>query len=266
MKIGITERGDAGLDFTWYEKLKKKGFYGFYYDGAVLITKDANPQFQQKVFTLLEQGFKNIIIHFTCTGWGGTAMEPNVPAYGTQIQQMRDIIEQGFPLQNCVLRIDPIIPTTEGLQKATSVLSHPFIRNQASKLRFRISILDRYQHVCNRINPILNTSYSAERNFYPNNYERQRVLHFLQQYHLDYQFEVCTEPLFIKEAKHKKIYNIQECGCISEKDIQQFGLINSSAPNYPPQRRGCLCLNCKSELLEHRKRCEHQCAYCYWHD
>lgn len=103
MKIGITERGDAGLDFTWYEKLKKKGFYGFYYDGAILITKDANPQFQQKVFALLEQGFKNIIIHFTCTGWGGTAMEPNVPTYGTQIQQMRNMIEQGFPIQNCVL-------------------------------------------------------------------------------------------------------------------------------------------------------------------
>lgn len=37
MKIGITERGDAGIDFSWFDKLMEPGRTGF--DGAVLITK-----------------------------------------------------------------------------------------------------------------------------------------------------------------------------------------------------------------------------------
>lgn len=65
MKIGITERGDAGLNLDWFEKLVQKSFYGFNFKGAVLITKNANNRFQHKVFYLMQQvGFPNIVIHF----------------------------------------------------------------------------------------------------------------------------------------------------------------------------------------------------------
>lgn len=42
LKIGITERGDAGLDFTWAQSLINHKV-----DGAILITKNINPTFTQ---------------------------------------------------------------------------------------------------------------------------------------------------------------------------------------------------------------------------
>lgn len=78
-KIGITERDDAGLDLSWADILKTND-----YAGAVLITKNANPAFQNNVWELWNQSFKNIIIHFTCTGWGNTEMEPFVPTPESQ--------------------------------------------------------------------------------------------------------------------------------------------------------------------------------------
>lgn len=40
MKIGITERGDPSIDFTWTKKLDKV-------DGAILITKNLTGQLPQ---------------------------------------------------------------------------------------------------------------------------------------------------------------------------------------------------------------------------
>ena len=45
MRIGITERGDAGIDFMWEKKLSAV-------DGAILITKSLNKTFLQKVLAL----------------------------------------------------------------------------------------------------------------------------------------------------------------------------------------------------------------------
>lgn len=42
MKIGITEYGDAGVDFRWENKLKE-------IDGVILITKNLNDTFIKKV-------------------------------------------------------------------------------------------------------------------------------------------------------------------------------------------------------------------------
>ena len=75
MKIGVTERGDAGIDFTWVNKLKNRTV-----DGAILITKNVNDTFIKNVMDLYKNGFTQIIVHCTCTGHGRTIIEPNVPA------------------------------------------------------------------------------------------------------------------------------------------------------------------------------------------
>lgn len=81
LKIGITERGDAGIDFSWYDKIKQE-----LVGGAILITKNVNKEFAHKVLDLYEEGFK-IIVHCTCTGYGGTALEPNVPDFWGTIKR-----------------------------------------------------------------------------------------------------------------------------------------------------------------------------------
>ena len=67
-KIGATDGGDAGLDLSWKEKLSSV-------DGAVLITKRVTPKLIEAVRNL-----PNVIVHATCTGYGSTVLEPNVPA------------------------------------------------------------------------------------------------------------------------------------------------------------------------------------------
>lgn len=56
MRIGITERGDAGLDFAWVDKIKNNKV-----DAAVLITKNLNDKFINTALSLHEEGHKFII-------------------------------------------------------------------------------------------------------------------------------------------------------------------------------------------------------------
>ena len=56
MKIGVTERGDAGIDFSWYDKLDTVS-------GAIIITKKISDAFIDKILT----ASKPIILHCTCT-------------------------------------------------------------------------------------------------------------------------------------------------------------------------------------------------------
>ena len=45
MYIGITERGDAGIDFSWVKQLQTNPAF----QGAILITKNCNEQFQKEI-------------------------------------------------------------------------------------------------------------------------------------------------------------------------------------------------------------------------
>lgn len=66
-KIGITEAGDAGIDLSWAKKMDTV-------DGAVVVTKAITSGFIQKVLEYKDK----LVVHVTCTGYGGTILEPNV--------------------------------------------------------------------------------------------------------------------------------------------------------------------------------------------
>lgn len=248
--IGITERGDAGLDLSWANLNKEK------FDGIVLITKNATKQFQEKVFELINSGFKNIIIHFTCTGCGNTKIEPFVPSPTEQLKRMHVMIDNGFPVSHCVLRIDPIIPTEEGIRKFHSVMKSDFVKNNPT-LRIRISILDKYEHIRGDLNRILHTSYD-ESSFFPSNSEIQLVKNALEQYP-ERIFETCAEKYLTQRTA-----NCVAVGCISRKDYEIFGIDPESVDQSAYTRNQCLCLASKKELLKNKKKCPHQCVYCYW--
>lgn len=248
MKIGITERGDAGLDLSWEEKLS-------YVDGAVLITKQVTSGFQKAV---LRQE-KPLIVHATCTGWGGTFMEPYVPGLKKQMEAVRQLIEQGFSASHVVIRIDPIIPNTGGI-RAFLYAMEAFERTvkPLGVSRVRISILDEYPHVRKRfathgIEPI----YGGK--LYPRKEQVMEVAKAVAKYP-DITFEACAEPNLVKICS-----NVVEQGCISTMDLALMGLSMSEQMAENPQgRKGCHCLSCKTELLENKCRCSHKCEYCYW--
>lgn len=272
LKIGITEAGDPSFDYSWVEKMQEMNM-------AILITKNITDKFIESVLPHKDK----IIVHATCTGYGGTVIEKNVPEYSVQLAHVRKLIASGFPKEQIVVRIDPIIPTKKGVQHIVRIVSEIYTDIK----RFRISVMDNYPHVQERFkNHNLPVLYNG--NFQASEEEFALVDSVLKQLKMQYGvvFESCAE-LYLKEA--------ERIGCVSQKDLDLFGLKNDTE-NLKGQRKTCLCVAGKTELLTHKrygkcrkfgiddslggscgignncKECEQHeifgcpnaCLYCYW--
>ena len=247
MRIGITERGDAGINLSWVSKVNQ-------IDGMVLITKNLSEMFCLNVLDLYKKGYK-IIVHCTCTGYGGTELEPCVPNYKAQLGALKYLIEQGFPASHCVLRIDPIFPSEKGLNKVKEVMNY-FMSLNTGVTRIRVSIVDEYKHVKERYkargwNPLYGD------NFGPSASQVYAVACTLQNY--PYTFETCAEG-GLTNYSNKCIVK----GCISNTDLEIMDLPIIDMSINPQKRTGCHCLSCKYELFEKRQPCPHGCVYCFW--
>lgn len=251
MKIGVTEYGDAGVDFRWEDRLREV-------DGAILITKNLNSVFQQKIFSHMTE--KPIIVHCTCTGWGGTVMEPNVPNYKQQLDWLCGFIKSGFPAERIVLRIDPIFPTLNGLHNVLCVFHYlNMLDIPTNKLRYRISVVDEYPHVRERYAELgFSPMYGG--NFYPSQEQLELVGKTLSS--LPYKFATCAEDKLADMFPD----TFEVKGCVSTDDLMLMNLSTDASFTENPQHRvGCHCLSCKYELLNKpRKKCPHNCLYCFW--
>lgn len=250
IRIGITEQGDGGLDLSWQNRLGDV-------NGAVIITKNLNDRCIQALLRQHGYGHK-LILHCGCTGWGGLAMEPNVPGYIWQINQLIRLAAAGFPKENIVLRIDPILPTPQGLTAVTNVLNKIQEMQAGNKfpeqIRIRISVMDMYRHVQERFKekgwkPPYGTY------FYAPKWMMDRLTNLLSKY--PYTYETCAEK-YLNAPIYEKV------GCISHKDLSLLGLHTDNTDVNPQNRTGCLCLCAKTELLTRKQQCPHKCLYCYW--
>lgn len=249
MKIGITERGDAGINLAWSEKMDTV-------DGAVLITKNITEAFQEAVLNCE----KPVIVHCTCTGHGGTILEPNVPDYKTQLNNLKNLIDRGFPADRCVLRIDPIFPSWDGIKKVHDVLTY-FGSLHTGVERIRVSVVDEYRHVKERylekgISPLYGEDFQA------NSSQLSLVIENLAMYPQVY--ELCAENKLWQQSLEKYPFLFKVTGCISKKDLDLMGIPYTDMDVNPQKRSGCHCLSCKTELLTERKPCPNQCLYCFW--
>ena len=184
----------------------------------------------------------------TCTGMGGTVIEPNVPSLVDTYWSVKKLINYGFPARQVVLRVDPIIPTIKGILTAERVLRN-FVDSGVKRVRY--SFLDMYPHVAERFTKAevkipYNTFCAPQRMI-------ENALEMLSDYESVYELEACAE------------YTPHKLGCISQKDFDILGI------DYVPtvggfQRTGCLCVAGKTELLASKHRCPHACLYCYWKD
>ena len=229
IKIGISERGDPGLDFLWYNKRN-------IYNGLILITKKLSDEFIEKAMD------SNCIVHATITGLGNSVYEPNVPDLDYSFYYFNELCEC-IGDERVVLRIDPIIPTKEGVKKALDVYNRFYTEND-NKTRVRISFMDNYPHVKQRfieagLRPL---SY----NFHAPLELRKEILTLFPN------VEVCGEP------------GIKSIGCVSEKDLEILGVEIPKNIVKGFQRTECSCLSIKKEIFTERKQCPNKCLYCYW--
>lgn len=233
-KIGVTERGDAGLDFSWMRTYKN-------YDAVILMTKHLSHLF-------IEQAAKiNSIVHATITGHGGTIYEPNVP--NLLISKMYfDLLVKTLGPERVVLRIDPIIPNESGIAKAIFVYDQLHV-NFPKKTRVRISFLDQYPHVKERF--IKAGLKPLDYYFHAPIELRKKIAAYFPD------AEICGEP------------GLSCVGCVSAKDLEILKIKTDSVEPYDRvakglQREECKCLAYKTEMLKNRSRCRHECVYCYW--
>lgn len=251
MKIGITERGDAALDFRWTDACRAGQV-----DGCIAITKNCSPRFIREVMHLTRTGFP-VIVHATCTGWGGSAIEPNVPSFRTQLEQACQMVAVGLPADRLVFRIDPIIPDEPGLQTTKQVLDELKQMNLYQP-RIRVSVMDGYAHSLARLQ--LCGYDTSELRYKPTAGQFKAVADLLAAY--PFVYETCAEPQ-LAQLNPKKFL---AAGCVSNRDLKAMGLKTQQGPVNMQNRHGCLCLACKTELLTSRHPCAHRCAYCYWKD
>ncbi|MDO8726911.1 MAG: DUF1848 family protein [Candidatus Methanoperedens sp.] len=226
--IGITERGDAGLDFSWEKEYERLGC-----DGVILITKHLSPQFIERAKRY------NSIVHATITGHGGTGIEPNVKPWHQSSDLFGQLVNR-IGAQRVVLRIDPIIPGR--WETAYQVYQTRYI-NTENKTRVRISFLDNYPHTKARFRA---AGIQAEPyNFHAPLTQRMTIAaHFPDA-------EICGEP------------SMPCMGCVSERDLRTLGIEPLKSLG-GLQRPECKCLAVKRELLKNRGQCASGCLYCYW--
>lgn len=250
MLVGITERGDAALSDDWAEWVYNEENP----NPAILITKNA-PLLEMRHPDILS---KNVIIHATCTGLGGTCLEPNVPDCDIILDWVKN---QPASLQRkIVLRCDPICPPLwlyqqynfDGKKYFNNVQK---ILNTAKdyNIRCRISFLDMYNHVKNRFKDIDLAI--------PKEYENNDI-------HLSLSYRKSILEIFNSQG-----FNVEICGepglacsgCVSTLDVSIFGY-RLTGVDMAQQRKACACLGLKHELLNNKHPCKHNCIYCYWKD
>lgn len=245
MKIGITERGDASVDYSWLNKMDN-------IDGAVLITKNITDKFIEMVLPFYDK----VIIHATVTGYGHSKLEPHVMSYQKSLSQISKLIGKGFPVKNIVLRIDPVIPTEKGIVTYDNVFREGYA---IGIRRFKMSVLDMYPHVRKRFEEAsLPLPYGPYFSASDEQFAMlDKIIFNQQKAYPDARIESCAEP---------KLKSPMPTGCIGNYDLKILGLKPESEAERGYQRIGCLCLSCKTELLNNKYRCKNGCLYCYWKD
>lgn len=241
-KIGVTEQGDAALDFSWVDKLGAVA-------GAIVITKELSPAFREVLLANQER----LMLHLSCTGYGRTVIEPNVPTLSQTLEQLDYLLQRGFPLERLVVRVDPIIPTEKGIATAKKVIEAMY---HLGVRRIRVSVLDMYRHVQERFQraglplPYGNSFQASTEQFKA----LDRTLLRIMCEHPGLTIESCSEPALKVPEK---------VGCVGKYECDLFGV--NMTTGYK-QRKSCLCCGEKVELLSTKHPCAHGCLYCYWQD
>ena len=237
-KWGITETSDPAFHLELFDNL---------YLGNTIITK----RLSTKLIDKLVEHKDKCILHLTCTGMGGSVIEPLVPTVEQTVSKFRELVEKGFPIEQVVLRVDPIIGTDKGFKNAAKVIDA--FREFGIK-RVRFSVMDMYDHVKKRF----------EEKGYRMPYDT---------FHAPYQIRKDISDKLIELGKEYG-FDVECCGepglggltCLSQKDVDILGLTDKiTLEGYKGQRKSCMCPANKTELIKAKpQQCPNECLYCYW--
>ena len=239
-RIGTTEVGEIAFNLDAFDHL---------YKGNIIITKRLSNGLIEKLIEYQDK----VILHLSCTSFGGSRIEPFVPKSDETYKKLVELLEKGFPISHDVLRVDPIVPTEKGIETAIGVIT-AFSGLGIKRLRF--SFLDNYKHVKKRFKEEgIEELYGGE--FHAPLELRKEYAAKIEKVAHDGGFEsveACGEP------------GIESISCLSQRDIDILGLTDKiSLEGSAEQRDSCGCPANKTQIIKVKPhRCEHKCLYCYW--
>lgn len=256
-EIGINREIDASADLTIFQRLKPIM--------NVIITRDLTNLLLQKE---LIKHKKNIILHVVVSGYGATPLEPYTPHPRSIFGAILALLRQGFPKEQIVLRIDPVIPNEQGLQ-ALGLILEVFAKLRIRRCRIRM--LKMNKNILKRIQWTYITSFGNFSNPYYNEVENKvyagpskshmsQVLSILKKYESIYIFETCMRGLF------KDFPGIPDLGCVSYRDFQVLGVKDADILKDFEKSSGCSCPVNAKELSKINKQnitqCKLKCVHC----
>lgn len=272
-RIGVTERGDGALDLSWAPQVEAgRTNRGDKLVGALVITKRMTQRVIDETSRLHRAGH-HVAVHAGCTGWGGTWLEPNVPDPTLQVKSLAMLLDAGFPAELATLRVDPIVPTPEGIARAEAVLATADDLGLLPRVTVRFSVYDEYRHVKERLRAIGRGPFYPGGAFQATDAQLLDVIAMLERAlgkHGDaIRLGCCAETRLLqlwagKGHGQDTGLALRQEGCVSRSLLDAWGVDPDIFGVNPQGRDGCLCCGAKVELLGKRGQCPHKCVYCYW--
>lgn len=255
MKLfGITETYDPCFVKDWDKRLQP--------EANIIITKELTDE----MIDIILENQHRVILHHTITGLGGTCWEPGVKACTHEIHQAFKLFDKGFPIQQYVLRHDPICwflaeTQMQATQMVFTTMRSLCERNGVShKIRCRISMCDVYNHVKERLKELTNEEWPDTLSFHaPLSVFEVYNQYFIKETDL-FSFESCAENGKVQFGDF-----VKQIGCVSPMDLSVLR-IDSNDYTWPTdkQRPTCLCMAKKQILNIKPGQCPHRCVYCFW--
>lgn len=250
MSVGITEGYDPAYDMRW---IKSRC------DMNIIITKKLTDDVLHGLLFLKSR----TILHLTCTGL--RVLEPNAYSLLDQLTQVNKLRKLGFPKEQIVLRIDPIIPaigSTTAKHVIETFCEKSFLYDDVIPLRVRFSFMDMYPHVKERFKEagvaLPYETFNAPRYLVEDS--MNQLLECAKKYNI--KLETCAEGSY-SNLIPKELH----VGCVSENDVKALHLQPEDVfEGQNNQRKFCMCCSSKVELIPVKKRCPNGCLYCYWKD
>lgn len=196
----------------------------------------------------------NVAISYTITGWGGTWLEPCVPNTKDMVKHINSVMCDLDP-KRIRLRIDPVIPTVEGMIRAGAVAM--FIENHINIITSILQLYKSHEEMACRLGIDLShyTITSGRAKFVKEEVTLKwlNYLYRIASWTIG-QVQFCGMPYPVPGAIHQ--------GCI---DLTLLEAIGANVPIIlqGKQRPGCKCIVNKKQIVQ--GKCGHSCIYCYAH-
>jgi hypothetical protein len=196
-----------------------------------------------------------VAVGLTVSGWGGTWLEPGVIAPEAMVAHFNRLAE-AVGRERVRLRIDPGIPTAEGLRRALAVLGGVVV-----PVRTITSIVQFYKghdRLFSKLE-IDRSRYTLKsgRAVFPEPQLAAWWLRELLRVRPDFAgcISFCGMPYQVDGAEHT--------GCVDDELLRAIGVTDFKRVAPGRQRPGCRCVIAKRQALG--GPCTHGCLYCYSH-